>query len=412
MNSRINRQIDLALGTIEALVPDLKPGVDFAASIQTKIGNIRGAGARDRRFYREIIYTWLRFREWLDPYRNTDTEMAAILLIFLAGKTPELMAAKAKLPEPLRNSVQAGASDAARLLTSFDPEATFVIETLVPDWLNAEFPDDTTRLPHVLERPPIWIRTTPDTVREICGLLHESGVPASNQPNIPGAISVPTDSNLENIRAFKAGRFHIQDIGSQAVITQVDPKVGEHWLDACAGAGGKSLQLASLLGYAGKVTATDIRRSALQNLRTRAQRTRPGNLVILEPRNAESADILYDGVLVDAPCSGSGTWRRRPFLRHQTNLEIISQFSRVQQEILNRSADRVRPSGRLVYATCSLCRTENEKVVSAFLNNHHDFHPERIPNRLGLTEIADGQFLILPENLNGDGYYLASLKRR
>jgi len=324
-----------------------------------------------------------------------------------------MLPAKTELPEPLRSLDRGNTNDAASLLTSFVPETTLTIKALIPDWLAGEFPSETTPLPHIMDRPPIWVRTAPDEVREVCELLREAGVATSGQPNVPGAISVPTDSNLEITQAFQAGRFHIQDIGSQAVLTQVDPKPGEHWLDACAGAGGKSLQLAELLGNAGKVTATDIRRSALQTLRARARarRARPGNLVILEPRNAELADILYDGVLVDASCSGSGTWRRRPFLRHQTNPKVLRQNARAQSEILTRSASRVKPGGRMVYATCSLCRTENDEVIKAFLESQDDFQPEPIPNRLGLTEIAEGQFLILPEYLNGDGYYLATLKR-
>ena len=411
-NHRLRRQLDLAFGMLDALEPDLKPGVDFAACIQAEIRKVRGAGSRDRRFYREIVYTWLRYREWIDPFRKADLQIAAVLLVYLAGETRESLPAKAELPHPLRDSVRASGVDAASLLTSFIPDTRFAIEALVPDWLPREFPVGADNTPHTLDRPPIWIRTAQDRVDETRASLEALGIDVSAQSDIPGALSVPADTNLEGTDAFRAGCFEIQDIGSQAILHQVNPTAGEHWFDACAGAGGKSLQLAGRVGGSGHVTATDTRSSALKRLRARARKAGHGNLIILEPRNAEAADMLYDGVLVDAPCSGSGTWRRRPFLRHQTNLDVIRQYARMQQRILTRSAGRVRPGGRLVYVTCSLCRTENEEVIVAFLERHNDFQPEPIPNRLNLTEIAPGRFLILPERLNGDAFYLATLRRK
>jgi len=408
---RLRRQLDLTLGLIDALEPDLRPGVDLAKRVGQEIRKIRGAGSRDRRFYRELVFTWFRYREWIDPARVADRRKAGILLIALAGRTGELQRAKATLPVPLCDFAPAHPEKDAILLRSFAPDGEFSPESLIPDWLPDEFPTETTPLPHTMDRPPIWIRTAPETVGETTRVLRELGFAPSPRPEIPGAIALPTDSNLEDTELFRTGRFEIQDIASQAVLTQADPGVGEHWFDACAGAGGKSLQLAQRVGRTGKVTATDIRPKALEILRRRARRTGLGNLILLEPRNAEAADLQYDGVLVDAPCSATGTWRRRPFLRHQTNPETIRRCARIQNEILARCARRVRPGGRLVYATCSLCRTENQDIIRAFLDDHHDFRPERIPNRLDLTSLGPGQFLVRPERFNGDGFFLATLLR-
>jgi len=424
-NSRIDRQLDLALWAIDALEPDLRPGIDMAARVQNQIRNIRGAGSRDRRFYRELIFTWFRYREWIDPFRISDKETAGLLLIALAHGTKELLPAKALLPTALGHSTPSDPENTARRLRSFDPEGDYGFDSLVPDWLASEFPAETSSWPHILERPPIWIRTDSEATHETVDVLRADDITASIQSEIPGAISVPTDSKLENTQAFQSGYFEIQDISSQAVLHQVDPGIGEHWFDACAGAGGKSLQLANLVGNSGKVTATDSRPRALEILRTRARRAHqiipttedgtkitPGNLIILEPRNAKVANILYDGVLVDAPCSGSGTWRRRPFLRHQTDPKVIEGFTQTQAEILNLASDRVRPGGRLVYATCSLCCSENEDVIRAFLDDHDEFGPDPIPNRLNLAEIGPGRFYILPERFNGDSFYLATLRRK
>src|SRR5690606_24311931 len=154
----------------------------------------------------------------------------------------------------------------------------------------------------------------------------------------------------------------IQDLGSQLVLATLAEAPAGHWLDACAGAGGKTLQLARLLGPAGRVTAHDIRAGALAELKTRARRAGLDTIVTTTTLPAAA----FDGVLVDAPCTGSGTWRRTPRLKWTTAPEDVARAARLQAELLARFSRLVRPGGRLVYATCSLCRSENEAVVAGF----------------------------------------------
>ncbi|MEZ5277123.1 MAG: RsmB/NOP family class I SAM-dependent RNA methyltransferase [Opitutaceae bacterium] len=398
---------------IDAVEPHLKPGEDVAACVQDQIRRIRGAGSRDRRLYRELVFTWFRYREWIDPLRAVSPLFAGQFLILLADPTTETASGKAALPEVLASLKPGDPVAASAILSSYDPHRPYHAEMLEPGWVATEFPASaTSHLPHTLKRPPIWLRTDPDAVATIVAELRHHGLQAEPSGEVPGAIAVPTGSKVDSLEALKDGRIEIQDIGSQAILHQATPAKGEKWLDACAGAGGKSLHLAGLVGAEGSVTAMDRRASALAELQKRAERSGLANIRCLSQRLSHAPRQAFDGVLVDAPCSGSGTWRRHPFLRHQTDPETLAKQAERQIEILGQAANCVRPGGRLVYATCSLCRTENEAVVEAFLARHPDFSPFPSSNPLNLPEAAGPGHYILPERFNGDGFYVAILQRK
>jgi len=371
MHPRLKRQVSLALGLLDTLESSLRPGTDIPLAVRRAISQIRGAGSRDRRFYREMTYTWFRYREWIDPLRSTEPDQAGPLLIALAHPTH-----------------------------------------LIPSWWAEECPaGTTTSLPHTLPRPPIWLRRTRPSDPALATELREMGFPVEVSATLPGAISVPTDARIEDSPAYQSGRIEIQDIGSQAVLRQVAPSPGETWLDACAGAGGKALQLAALVGPESRVVASDRRPQAIQKLRKRARRSGITNIEALDSESLQTAAGTFDGVLVDAPCSGSGTWRRHPYLRHQTDPQAINRHARKQLQLLKRFSRNVRPGGRLIYVTCSLCRRENQEVIEAFLREHTQFQPDKVSNRLDLIDAGPGQFLITPERFNGDAFFLANLRR-
>lgn len=412
MHPRLRRQIDLALGLLDHLEPSLQPGTDVPAAVRKAIATIQGAGSRDRRFYRELIHTWFRYREWIDPYRKDAPEQAGQILVFLSHPIRETEPAKAALPESLRPLDEPGPGLLSAQLQIHDPDGSWTPDALIPAWLTTECaPGITTPLPHTLPRPPIWLRASEASIPDLAIELAEEGFPTESSKDLPGALFAPTDLRIENSAAYRSGRIEIQDIGSQAVLTQVAPEPGQNWLDACAGAGGKSLHLAALLGRKGRVSATDTRPKAIRELRKRVHRGKLHSITALPPGSHTIQPGSFDGVLIDAPCSGSGTWRRHPWLRHQTSPQVIARYARKQSEILGRFCSAVRPGGRLIYATCSLCRTENQDAVAAFLQRHPDFRLDPIPNHLDLIDIGPGQFLITPERFNGDTFFLASLRR-
>jgi 16S rRNA (cytosine967-C5)-methyltransferase len=171
---------------------------------------------------------------------------------------------------------------------------------------------------------------------------------------------------------FESGAFEFQDEAAQIAALLCATKPGERILDLAAGAGGKSLALAAQMKNKGEIIACDVRQTALQQLAARA--TRAGATIIRTHLiDGEPPDGPFDAVLVDAPCSGSGTWRRQPELRWRLTPERLAGHTALQDTLLEQAATRVRPGGRLIYATCSILLCENEDRVDGFLARHAEF---------------------------------------
>jgi len=203
------------------------------------------------------------------------------------------------------------------------------------------------------------------------------------------AIRVADRAGLFDSRAFRDGLFEVQDEGSQAVIAACQATAGESWLDLCAGSGGKALALA---GLGARVTAWDASARRLAELPRRARRAR---LAVTVARSLPES--LFDGVLVDAPCSGSGALQREPEARWRLDAQALPRLARVQDELIAQAAQRVGGAGCLVYATCSLFREEGEERVRAFLANGSftlELERRRWPHRDA-----------------GAGFYIARLRR-
>jgi 16S rRNA (cytosine967-C5)-methyltransferase len=259
-----------------------------------------------------------------------------------------------------------------------------------------------------LRRALLWLRFQTDATGEAETLkeFEARGWSWRRSSILPDAVDMLTEADVTTTEAWKIGRFEVQDLGSQMILESIGIKRGGYWLDACAGAGGKTLQLARLLGPQGKVDAFDIRRAALEELDRRAARAKQFIQILSDPPRA-----LYDGVLVDAPCSGSGTWRRAPHLKWTTTEAQIALAAEKQIALLRQLARCVAPGGRLVYATCSLSTCENEKVVAAFLAEQQEFQPELLAETFGIA-LTGAQLTILPSVQNTDGFFVASLRRR
>ncbi len=237
-------------------------------------------------------------------------------------------------------------------------------------------------------RPPAHLRVnlSRTTRRALAEELRLAGI--ETEPVDAGGLLVLGRADLRGHPAFRRGDFEFQDAGSQRVIAYVEGE-GRTVLDLCAGAGGKALGLAD---RGARVVATDRRRRALEELRRRARRAG----LVIEVQAHPSG--RYDRVLVDAPCSGSGVWRRHP--EYRWRLREAGCPSALQLELLQRGAERVAPGGELIYATCSSLRAENEAVVRAFLERHPKWEPARPPLRLA------------PHLHGTDGMFAQALTRR
>ena len=215
--------------------------------------------------------------------------------------------------------------------------------------------------------------------------------------------------------SFLEGWYEIQDEGSQLVSQIADPHTGEIVIDACAGAGGKSLHMAQLMKNEGEIIAIDVDKYRLTELEKRAKRA--GVSIIKTKLNknlrAEEFHRKADLVLVDAPCSGVGTIRRSPWMKWGITEPLVGQYAEKQKNILSFNSQFVKPGGKLVYATCSLFRKENDEVVNHFLNSFPDFrlvHPGEDLAKFGLY-LNSSTITMYSHRSNTDGFFVAVMKR-
>jgi len=408
MNPRIaaNQQRTF-LGQLALVRPHVRTDSALPRRIKELLGRNRALGSRDRRLYRELLYTVIRYLPWAEPLLARDEDAAAQLAAWLAPEMKDTAAYRAALLEGWPATPATLAEKSAVLRARF-PADTFEPAALLPAWFREHCPAAFTppQLDALLARAPIWVRLQVNDRAMVLDEFRRRGWEPRATPVSPDAFALPPNAEVANTDAYRRGFVEIQDLGSQLVLAHAPVRAGERWLDACAGAGGKSLQLAHAVGPTGRVDASDIRPAMLEELRERATRARLTNV-----RLVRTADGAYDGVLIDAPCSGSGTWRRLPHMKWHTQPETIPQFAAQQLAILSAHAAHVRPGGCLVYATCSLSRVENHDVAAAFLAAQPEFSAEKPACDLGGSFDGAGTTL-LPATHDSDGFYVAVLRRR
>jgi 16S rRNA (cytosine967-C5)-methyltransferase len=299
------------------------------------------------------------------------------------------------------------------------------IRSECPSWaaaaLRRRFGD---AFPHemaaLLTAAPLDLRVNPlKATREIVlRALHALGLPAEASRLAPYGIRVNERPSLSSLPMLKNGEAEIQDEGSQLVAMLVDARPGERVVDFCAGAGGKTMAIAAQMSNKGHIIACDVSDSRLKRS---AERFRRAGLHNIETRLLSSERDrwvkrhkgAFDRVLVDAPCSGTGTWRRNPDARWRVLGAGLESLLPLQGSILASAARLVKPGGRLVYATCSMLHEENEEQIASFLAAHPDFRAvtlrEAAPQ---LTDSAHPDYLSLTPARHGtDGFFAAIMQR-
>lgn len=388
------------LRLLAELRPHWRRDAALPGRIQALFGRNKSFGSRDRRLYRELIYTALRYLPWIEPLLDSDPSRAAKIVAWLAAESRATASYRTALAgdwPPL-----ASLRERAEFL---DADST----ALLPSWFRSECPSvfEPAELETQLARAPLWLRLQTDDANAVAAELTQLGWQWRESDVLPSAWQVLEEADVTKSDAYARGAIEIQDLGSQLLLETIGLERGARWLDACAGAGGKTLQLARLVGTTGSVDAHDIRPAALEELTTRAARAS-----IRQIRTVATPVVGgYDGVLVDAPCSGSGTWRRSPHLKWITTPALVAERAALQRTLLNEFAACVRPGGRLVYATCSLARSENDAVIEAFLATHPDFEIVPFARTFGFEPQKWG-LTILPSRPNTDGFFVAPMRRR
>ncbi|MEO3474365.1 RsmB/NOP family class I SAM-dependent RNA methyltransferase [Roseomonas sp. CAU 1739] len=252
-------------------------------------------------------------------------------------------------------------------------------------------------------------------------LLAGEGLAVVPTPMSPWGLRLPSRRPVTGTKAYRDGLVEVQDEGSQLIALLADARPGMRVADYCAGAAGKTLAMAASMGNRGKITACDTSAARLEGAAKRLKRAGVDNAErhLLAPgdRWAKRRAGSFDRVLVDAPCTGTGTWRRNPDGRLRTRPEDLAELVVVQHDILDRASELVRPGGRLVYATCSLLPQENEEQMDRFLARAPGFLPvplERLWSELrpGVDLPCAGPWLSLsPGGQGTDGFFCAVLER-
>lgn len=378
-------------------------------------------GSRDRRFLSQAIFSYFRWYGW--TVGKLKLPAAESCLIGAALDSTELsesfqyLATRCTLPHPIEPLGEKTLSEKAEVLNQWFKEAPGfepleLSNLTLPGFASMVDPEQVDAcLEQFQHRPPTWIRTRADA-GTLVQVLTDRDVPSTIHPQLPSALSVAGGISLANILASLAAQFVVQDLASQCVGLICAPQKGDDWWDCCAGAGGKSLHLMDLMGQDGKVLATDTRITALKELKKRARKYGIRN-IRTQPHNAardEPFRKTFDGVLVDAPCSGWGTWSRNPDARWRSSKRDVVQYASRQLKILNNAAWCVKPGGALVYAVCTLTRPETEEVVMNFLEANSTFSLAPFTNPI-TGEKADGQLQIWPWDGPGDGMFVARFIR-
>ncbi|HYF52473.1 MAG TPA: RsmB/NOP family class I SAM-dependent RNA methyltransferase, partial [Planctomycetota bacterium] len=292
------------------------------------------------------------------------------------------------------------------------------------DALRAQYGAKAAELDEALaQEPPQTLRanTLKCSRQNLLARLIKHGLKARASALAPAGIVIEEHADVFSLREFKDGWFELQDEASQLVAELLGPAKPDLWVDYCAGAGGKTLAMAAMLANRGQIIACDTSRRRVQELTRRVKRAGAGNVQSVEFRDDADALAVYHGkaarVLVDGPCSGTGALRRKPDIRLRFSGDELTRFPRMQLEILEAATKLCAPGGRLVYATCSVLREENEDVVEKFLaRGGFELEPVSgiLPEEL-FSRVAtpDGRFMqCLPHIHNTDGFFAAALKKK
>lgn len=265
--------------------------------------------------------------------------------------------------------------------------------------------------------PPLLIRTNPlkTSIMALQKMLNDEDYPSSPAVFSPFGLVMEKKEGIFRTNAFSRGLFEVQDEGSQLITLLTGAAPGEIVIDTCAGNGGKTLFISGLMNNKGTVIAFETNTAKLGNLRRRAERAGASNIKTVDIEGLQGYSGRADCVFIDAPCSGLGVLRRNPDAKWRLAAKDISELAAKQKEIIRKYSELVKPGGRLVYATCTISREENEGVVSAFLKENKNFSMISTtgtnPDLFGRFTAEDGFFRSLPHVHDMDGFFGAVMMR-
>ncbi len=393
---------------IDSIRDVFNEGVYADKAVEKALKRDKRWGSRDRKFVAETIYEIVRWKrlyaeiaEVKEPFdRNNLWRLFSVWCVLKGIALPDWNQIE---PTPTR-----------RIKGKFDELSKIrKFRESIPDWIDevavSELGEElwTKELAALNKQAEVILRTNTlnTTKEELQKELQDESIFTEFIPNHSDALRLVERANVFRTEVFKKGYFEVQDASSQLVAEYLDVAPGMKVIDTCAGAGGKTLHLASFMKNKGQIIAMDIYESKLKKLKIRARRNKVHNIDTRVIDSTKPIKKLYnkaDRVLIDAPCSGIGVLRRNPDSKWKLQPEFLDNIKKVQQDILQKYSKMVKSGGKLVYATCSVLPSENQNQITEFLASESgkDFKLIKDNKVFAHTSGFDGFYMALLEKNN------------
>jgi len=398
---------NLVYTVIDSIRDIFNEGVYADKAVEKALKRDKRWGSRDRKFVAETIYEIVRWKRLYaeiatvkEPFDRTNLwRMFSVWCVLKGIALPDWNQIE---PTPTR-----------RIKGKFDELSRIrKYRESIPDWIDnvavSELGEElwTKELAALNKQAEVILRTNTlnTTKKELQKILHEESIFTEFIPNHEDALRLIERANVFRTEAFKNGYFEVQDASSQLVAEYLEVEPGMKVIDTCAGAGGKTLHLASFMKNKGQIIAMDIYESKLRKLKVRARRNKVHNIDTRVIDSTKPIKKLYgkaDRVLIDAPCSGLGVLRRNPDSKWKLQPEFLDNIKKVQQDILQQYSKMVKNGGKLVYATCSVLPSENQNQIVEFLASESGKDFKLVKDNKVLAHIS-----------GFDGFYMAQLERK
>jgi 16S rRNA (cytosine967-C5)-methyltransferase len=398
---------NLVFTVIDSLMAIFNEGAYADKMVALALKKDKRWGSSDRKFVAETIYEIVRWKrlyteiaEVKDPFTRDDIwRIFAVWAVLRGIKLPDW-----KYFEDTPTRKIKGRFDELTKIRKF--------KQAIPDWmdelglkeLGQEVWEKELTAQNEQAKVILRVNTLKTTKEKLRAILMDHDIETEFLKDQPDALVLKERANVFMIPAFKEGFFEVQDASSQLVAYFLDVKPGMRVVDTCAGAGGKTLHLASLMENKGQLIAMDIYESKLKQLKIRAKRNGVFNAeyrVIDSTKAIKKLHEKADRVLIDAPCSGLGVLKRNPDSKWKLQPEFIDNIKKVQEEVLTNYSKIVKPGGKLVYATCSILPSENQEQIKKFLSSEQGKN---------FTFVKDSS--ILAHQTGFDGFYMALLEKK
>lgn len=393
-----------ALEILTEVFKDKKPADSI---INDYVRSRKYIGSKDRRFICDLVWNIIRNRLKLE-FDSQSQGPRKIILWYCKDKLDDVFDGSQYGMPPLTSK------EKTWLETSNDQPYPDYVEAECPQWLfeqisNIEFCK-------ALNQPATAdFRAHKHSRQDVINRLNTEGIETVPTPYAPNGFRSIERININNSSTYQEGWFEVQDEASQIAALLCNVKPQHKIIDYCCGAGGKSLALSDILNNQGKILAHDISYKRLSAIKPRIERLRIKNIELTDI--IADSDKDFDRFIIDAPCSGTGTWRRAPDAKYRLTPQILKSLNQTQSELLELGAKKIRSGGQIVYITCSILAKENENIINQFLSNHSEFKPLNIKElweeKIQCLYPHHNQYMLRmsPQTTNTDGFFICILQK-